>query len=178
MAYGEGPLLKDPRFGLRGVQLFNVSGLTSTIDLFVQPGVMTQSRNIGRLMDIGFRASAIYVVPGSRWEFGAIAEVTNSHFQAGETGTNLSGFVSPWASYRINSKLTTQHWLIVPFEHQKGEPWTNLSYGATEKPFIQTGLGYDVTDTFWVSLLVNNYLFTAPSLKNTFGSILISKAFM
>jgi hypothetical protein len=79
----------------------------------------------------------------------------------------------PWASYDINPTFSTQHYCIVNFEHQRGKALHRFDWDYP-MPYIQNGLGINVSKVVWTSIFLNNYVNTAPTLKNTWASVWLS----
>jgi hypothetical protein len=73
-----------------------------------------------------------------------------------------------WASYRLNDKLSTQHWGVGTFRRERGG--SALEWDYPGEPYAQNGVGYQLTPRVWTAVLLNNYLMTAPTLRNSWIS--------
>ena len=166
--------LQDPRFGLRRTQLFDVPGLITQYDFYVQPGVTAESRARGRQFDLGVRTFNRYSFQGSRFSIGAVTDVAFSRFDSGRDGADLSGTLVPFISYSISARVSTQHWFVLPFQHKS----SGFSFDFPFMPLTQNGVNIDLSKTASVSLMLNHYLLVAPTLKNTWASLWVNFALL
>jgi hypothetical protein len=169
-AQGINTRVRNPRFALRRTQVFDDPNLNTTYDLYIQPGLAqegnTGPNGKGRTIEGGFRTNTAYTIPKSRWSVGAITEFTLSK----DRNDSIYGWVLPWISYEINSKIQTQHYVTVNFLHTRGESLSQWGWDLP-MPYIQNGFGFNVSKSIWAAAFLNNYLNTAPSLKNTWASV-------
>jgi hypothetical protein len=163
--------LQDPRLGIRMTQNFDHVGLTTTYDLYIQPGVTRDAQKIGRNFDFGVRTNTSYDISGSRMSIGAITDISVSSFNQSGSAADLVGVAALWGSYLLNTRLSSQHWVVVPFKHQQGTALTHFSFDLPNMPVAQNGVGVSVSKRMWTSLMLNNYLFAVPSLRNTWASM-------
>ena len=176
---GIGGRFFDPRFGIRRSQVFDIPGLVTNYDWFIQPGITADAASSGKQFETGIRTNTNYTVPKSRWSVGMISELVAGFYDRGGMGSDFYGFFSPWVNYNLSATVSTQHWILIPFQHRSGDSWSQFSWDMpTNGPVIQNGIGVDVTDSIWISGLVNNYLNSEPTLKNTWLSIWVSVSFI
>lgn len=167
--------LLDSRFGLRRIGIFDVKNLDSVVDIYFQLPVSAGSITDKKIIDLGFRANMTYTVPQSRWSFGTMADAFYSIRSPDGKGADLTGFVNPWVSYNLTSTLSTQTWVLIPFQHESKTSWEGFNWDfPTMAPVIQNGIGWDVNDHVWVALMVNNHLLAPPTLENTWVSFWLS----
>lgn len=164
----------DPRFGLRKTNVIKTPGFVSTIDLYTQPGFSKGSANIERRADVGVQANIKYLVKD--WTFANLMDARKTFFGPNGKGNDLSGFFAPNISYSLSSKFSTQTWAVLPWRHKHNTTLglANFSWNSPGEPFLQNGIGYSATDKIWLGVLVNNFIFTAPRLNNTWTSLWIS----
>ena len=173
-SFDNGFLLKDPRIGIRKLRFFEVAGLETTYDLFIQPGITPASQDTGRAIDIGTRTNTLFHLPKSNFSIGILAELVGSIYGKQTTANDMSGFFIPYLTYDFNSVFSTQHYFVFPIKHEIGTSATHFQWDFTGMPFMQTGLGINVNRSIWVGLFLNNYLVAIPSLSNTWASSWIS----
>lgn len=165
----------DPRLGVRKEKVIDVRGLDTTYDLYIQPGVTFESQANAKSFDLGFRTNSTYTFAGSRWSIGAITEIAGTFYSSKGKGADFSGFLNPWASYSLTPKFSTQHWVLLPFQHERHSGWNGLGWDMPSNgPIIQNGISCDLSERVWVSVLLNNHLTTLPTLKNSWGSLWVS----
>jgi hypothetical protein len=160
---------RNPRFALRKINLFDNPNISSTYDFYVQPGLAPEASESGRTIEGGIRTNTSYALPKSSWSVGAITEFTLSKDKA----ASYYGWVMTWASYDLNPTFSTQHYVTVNFLNQTGKPLSKLDWDAP-KPYIQNGIGINVSKAVWASVFLNNYLLTTPTLKNTWASLWVA----
>ena len=165
-APGMSVMARNPRFALRRTNVFSVPNLTTTYDLYVQPGLAPEATTQGRKLEMGFRTNTSYEFPHSKWSMGAITEFTVSPFSS---TADYYGWAMSWASYDLNKTFSTQHYATVNFRHEKGAQ--GLFQWDEPMPFVQNGIGVNISEQVWVSVFLNNYLTMAPTLKNTWASL-------
>ncbi|MGE4234395.1 MAG: hypothetical protein AB7F43_13795 [Bacteriovoracia bacterium] len=170
----------DPRFAYRKLDFIDYPGAKSTADFYFQPGSSHISADIGRLADIGFAINMKAPFAKTNWQVGWLSDFRLSFFKANgvSDGHVVSGYLSPWAGYYITPRLQTQHWLVVPYLHNRNEPLNTWGWGYPGAPFVQNGLGYSVSPRVWVALLLNNYVNIAPKLENTWMSFWLSTSLL
>jgi len=163
--------LYDPRIGFRWMQVFDIPGLTTTYDFYFLPGISQMAQDDNRILELGIRTNTTYSIPSSRWDLGIVTEVNAPFYQSGLNGGDqtkkLWGVLAPWTSYKISKYFSTQHWFMFPFKFQQG----SFSWDITGMPFVQNGIGWIASEAVWIGAFLNNYLFTAPTLQNTWMSI-------
>ncbi len=173
-----GTAWSDPRFALRMTDFFASKQWTTTLDLYYHAPTSDSSRTINRTGEVGAQWAGLYSIPRNRWSVGFLSEIRRSFFStSGSGGSTWSGFVAPRAQYEINSKLTTQHWLVAPYRQVRAagsEIDGAWRWGYPYKPFLQNGLGWTATEQIWLGLLVNNYVGERPTLSNTWASAWLS----
>lgn len=172
----------DPRFGIRKTQVFDLAGLTTNYDFFIQPGITASSVEKGKYFDLGFRTNTNYAIPQSRWSIGLLTELFAGVYSSEKFNpntTNFSGFVSPWINYNLTDTISTQHWLLLPFQHRMGDPLFQLSWDMpTNMAVVQNGIGIDLSDSLWVSVLLNTYLNKPPTLQTSWLSLWVSMTYL
>ncbi|MEN9799346.1 MAG: hypothetical protein RL653_3042 [Pseudomonadota bacterium] len=161
------PSLLDPRLGLRRVDTGPVEGLRHTLDAFVQLPATERSRQAGLLVDAGFRSNASFAPSHGRWSAGLITDAFASLYAAGGSGPLVTAALTPWASITLTPTLSTQHWVMVPF--QAGREGLSWDY-PVKGPYIQNGVGWEFNEHIWLALFVNNHLSALPTLQNTWLS--------
>ena len=164
----------DPRVGLRLTDRIKLKGLTSTIDFYAHPGLSEGSRLRGRALELGLQASLSYAIPRSRFTIGAISDFRRSLYDRPGEGASFSGAFVPWTSYSLTERLSTQHWLTLPYRQARGARFADFDWNSPGQPYLQNGIGIALTSRLWTSLLVNNYLLTAPTARNTWLSLWVS----
>lgn len=164
---------RNPRFALRRTNLFSNPNISSTYDIYIQPGLAPEATTAGRTVEGGFRTNTSYTFPKSRWSMGAITEFTLSK----DTAASYYGWIMSWASYDLNPTFSTQHYITVNFLNQKSKAAHHLDWDAP-MPFMQNGIGVNVSKSIWTSFFINNYLMTAPTLKNTWASMWVAFTFL
>ena len=165
---------REPRFALRWVDGFNVPHLNTTYDLYVQPGVTKNFVASGNHYDIGFRTSTAYSIPKSKWSVGLVQEYTVGGFDPKGKGPRAWGWFMPWASYEINQKFSTQHVMYYGIRNDRKNKVFQYEWDDAGMPYIQNGVGFNVSKSVQLTALVNNYLAVRPSLKNTWTSLWLS----
>lgn len=166
---------RNPRFALRKVNVFNNPNLTTTYDIYFQPGLAPEGNGAGRNFEFGFRTATSYAFPSSKWSIGAITETTGAIANAPsgpEGSSNLYGWAMPWTSYELNKIFSTQHYMSVAFQHVRGTTGIEPDYPM---PFnMQNGIGVNVSEQVWLAAFINNYLNRTPTLANTWVSVWLS----
>jgi hypothetical protein len=171
------PLL-DPRFGVRQ-DINSTSGLNGYIDYFFQPGITPRSKTEGKQFDVGTNINLTYPLPASRWSIGTTTELTASYCTQEEECSDFAASFAPFLSYTLSNRLSSQHWLLFPFQHLKGNPAQKLSWDMpTNGPIMQNGIGFTMSDQLWLALLLNNHLTEPPQLRNTWLSLWINLTFI
>jgi hypothetical protein len=169
---------RNPRFALRRTNVFNNPNITTTYDVYFQPGFAREGETRNRNLEGGFRTATSYVFPKSRWSIGAITEFTLSYASENiKSDNNMYGWVMPWASYELNSMFSTQHYFTLNFKHERPKPASDLSLDDPF-PYIQNGIGMNVTKSIWAAAFINNYIGPTPSLRNTWASLWLSMTFL
>lgn len=168
----------NPRFAIRRTNLFKISGLKNAYDLYVQPGVTPGAINIGNTVELGFRTSQFYSIPQSSWTIGGMSEFTVLFYNKSGAGNDISAWAMPMASYNINKTFATQHWVTVPFRHERDTSLFNFEWGNPKMPFIQNGISANVTEWLWTSVFINNYLLIAPTLRTTWFSLWVTASIL
>jgi hypothetical protein len=167
--------LRNPRFGIRKVNVFKVPNLQTTYDFFLQPGLATEGRSDikGRSYEFAIRTNTSYNFPGTRWNTGLITEMTVSMAsemtEAASKNANFYGWAMPWLSYDLSSHVSTQHYATVNFQQLRNS--SRLLHWDDPMPYIQNGVGFDLNSSIWAAAFINNYLGTAPTLANTWASV-------
>ena len=116
---------RNPRFALRKVNVFNVPNLTTTYDIYFQPGLAYEGNGAGRNYEFGFRTATSYAIPASKWSIGATTEFTGAIGTVSKlpsSSSNLYGWAMPWTSYELSKIFSTQHYMTVSFQHLRGTP--------------------------------------------------------
>jgi hypothetical protein len=166
--------LYDPRIGFRWMQVFDVPGLTTTYDFYFLPGVSKLAEDSNRFLELGIRTNTSYEIPRSRWTVGVVTETNLSFYKQSQQAKNLWGVLAGMASYRLSSKLSTQHWFMFPIKYQQD----SFAWDATRNPFVQNGLGWSATEAVWIGVFLNTYLLAAPTLQNTWASVWLNLAML
>ena len=168
---------RNPRFGIRRTNLFKNPNISTTYDLYVQPGLAPESMSQGRSLEVGFRTNTSYTIPNSKWSIGEVTELNASFSDHGGPGSNAYGWSMSWASYEFSKPFATEHFLTFNFMQQRGDSWSQIQWDYP-KPYIQNGIGVNVTDKVWAALFLNNYILEAPTLGNTWTSFWLSLEFL
>lgn len=147
-------IARDPRFGIRKVQLFSLPHFINQYDIYIHPAWSDLSIQAGRKFELGMRTTHIYQFPGSRWKIGGFTEASASFYKPGGKGSDFYGFIAPFSSYRLSSLFATQHWLMLPFRHLRNTPWRELGWD-NPTPYVQNGVSIDVSQKIWASLWLN-----------------------
>jgi hypothetical protein len=169
---GVNTIARNPRFALRRTNVFSNPNISSTYDIYIQPGITPEAISAGRNFEFGFRTNTSYSAPSSRLSFGAITEFTVSlSSKSGPSDrANIYGWAMPWVSYKLNKLFSTEHYLTINFQHKEGKPLQSIELD-TYLPYIQNGIGITLSEQFWAAVFVNNYLIAPPSLQNTWASV-------
>jgi len=170
-AQGVGVFHRNPRFALRKVNVLNIPNLNTTYDFYIQPGWSPEAGSGGRDFEFGFRTTHSYTIPKSRWNIGATTELTYSISNQDVPGASTYGWVMSWLSYELNKTFATQTFASVNLQHNRGTTGIQWDYPM---PYIQNGIGMNVTDSIWAAVFINNYMTTAPTLSNTWASLWLS----
>lgn len=173
-ANGMNVVARNPRFALRRTSVFNVPNLSTTYDIYIQPGLAPEATTAGRTFEGGFRTNTSYVVPHSILSFGAITEFTLSYSNQGGPGPDWYGWAMPWVSVEISKVFSTQHYATVNFMHERNG---GLVYDLP-MPYIQNGIGINISKEVWTAVFLNNYLVAAPQANNTWMSVWLSLSFL
>lgn len=164
-------VLRNPRFALRKVNVFKNPNLTTTYDLYVQPGMAPEASLSGRTFEFGFRSSTSYAFPKSKWNVGLITESTISISDHATRSANFYGWLMPWTSYDLSKTVATQHYFSLNFEHLRGTQGLQLD---TPMPYIQNGIGLNFSPEIFAAVFINNYVQALPTLANTWASVWLS----
>ena len=168
---------RNPRFSVRRTEVFNVPGLRSTLDVYIQPGLAPEANLMGRRLEVGFRTNSNYSIPGSRWEVGEVSEVNYELIHDPLLYGTTYGWAGIWANYQLSERFATQSYLTVNFAHEIDRPTLSLQLDFP-RPYMQNGIGVTITDSVWMAFLINNYLELGPNWKNTWTSIWLSVDFL
>jgi hypothetical protein len=166
---GFGVNVLNPRFGLRRTNAIPLDGFSTTWDLYVQPGITTDSQNAGHIADLGLQMANSYRIKGFPLTVGLLADIRGGFFNAYGRGSDFMVSMSPWLSFELTPWLSTQHWFGMPIRHVKGAD--SLSWNYPFAPNVQNGLGFQIGDRIWSALMVNNYLTQTPGIENTWLSL-------
>ncbi len=171
-------IARNPRFAFRRLNVFNSDSVTTTYDLYVQPGVAPEatSASANRSFEFGVRTNTSYAFPSSKWTIGLISETTGSLSSRGGAGADFYGWFMPWASYDFTKVFSTQHYVTLNYMHDRGTSWSQLQLDGM--PYIQNGIGVNITEKIWAAAFLNNYLTTAPTLENSWASLWVSTSFL
>lgn len=164
---------RNPRFALRKTKFFDNKNLSTTYDLYVQPGLASEATNAGRTFEFGFRTASSYSFPGSRFSIGMITEMTGVYSKFDMPGANFYGWFMPWMSYDLNKTFSTQHYVTLNYQHMRGDHWSKFQYDYP-MPYMQNGIGMSISKNVWASVFINNYITAPPTLKNTWASLWLS----
>jgi len=165
------PSLLDPRVGIRLLNLGSLEGLRHTLDAFLQLPVTEPSREQGRRLDAGVRSNASYAPSHGRWSLGLITDAFGSSYREAGEGPLVTASLSPWGSITLTPTLSTQHWVLLPFQYGRRDGGLGFSWDYPAMgPYIQNGLGWEVNEHVWVALFVNNHLSALPTFQNTWVS--------
>lgn len=166
--------VRNPRFALRKINVIQIPNLSSTYDLYVQPGLGNEANRGGRHIEVGFRTNHSYAIPHSKWSTGMTTEVTSAtSFFSDLRGANLYGWVMPWFNYEINKTFSTQHYFAYNFQHYRTKPWNVISLDEPF-PYIQNGVGINITDKVSTTLLINHSTLKPLALGNLWASLWMS----
>jgi hypothetical protein len=169
---------RNPRLALRWVNFIKNPNVSATYDFYIQPGFAPEAQNLGRNLEFGFRTVTQYSIPTSRLRIGATTEFTISTSPTPfNRGQNYYGWLTTALLYDLSPKLSAQSFITVNFKQNRGTRLTDVRYD-TPLPFIQNGVGYQITPSVSTSLLLNNYLNQAPTLRNTWASLWFSIAWI
>jgi hypothetical protein len=173
-----GIIFRNPRFAIRKTKVFDHPNILSVYDFYLQPGIAPEAdpSQAGRAFEVGFRTNTTYALPGSNWNIGFISEFTYA-FLNKSTGSDMYGGLTPWLSYTISKRFKTNHNLTVNFLHPKGDTLFGFQ-PDTPLPYIQNGVGFNVSDSLSASFLLNNYLSALPSIQNTWASVWLNVIFL
>ncbi len=163
-----------PRFALRKTSILDVSNLTTAFDFYVQPGIIQNAFWSKNYFEIGLRTNWNYAIPKSNWAVGILTEFTTAYLDPKGQGSRAYGWVNPFAIYSLNSRFSTQHWLYVPIDNPRSGRFWHFAYDDPGKPYVQNGISYKLSSGAEATLLLNNYLFTKPSWRNTWASLWLS----
>jgi hypothetical protein len=162
---------RNPRLAIRWIDLVPYPNFSTTYDFYIQPGFAQEAETLGREFEFGFRTVTQYSIPATRWRLGATTEFTISTTPSSMIkGQNYYGWVTTAIQYDLSPQLAAQSFITVNFKQNRGTPWLNAIYD-TPLPYIQNGIGYQLSSNLSASLLINNYLNQAPTLKNTWASL-------
>jgi hypothetical protein len=169
-------VLRNPRFCLRQLNVFDVPNLSTAYEVYVQPGWAQEGTTLGRNLEFGVRTQHAYAIPGSRWTLGALSETQYSiYFKGGNPkpgSANLYGWIQPSATYGLSKMFSTQHYVTVYFKHARET--SGLQLGEPLHPYIQNGIGANFDNSVWVSAFINNYVTTLPTISNTWASLWVT----
>ncbi|MBI2712729.1 MAG: hypothetical protein HYX41_07750 [Bdellovibrio sp.] len=168
---------RNPRFAIRKVNPFKVKNLSTSFDLYYQPGVAPEAFGpLSRSQEFGFRHNTSYAFPDSKWSAGLVGELTFAFSDVGATtGANYYGWSTLWANYEVTKLLYTVNALTLNFQHfrdQRGNG--NLLSWDLPAPMVQNGIGFNIAPEVNVALLLNTYILDTPTLKNSFFSVWVS----
>jgi len=166
-------LPRDPRFGVRWLQVFDVPELSTTYDVFIQPNITNNAASNLNVMEFGFRTNTSYAIPHSRWSLGLVQEFTASYFSGG-TGPQAYAWVAPWFNYELSPTFSLQSSFFVPVQNLRDRPVLDLTWDSPGGPYMQSGIGINLSQQVSLSFLLNNYLNAPISLKNTWASMWLS----
>ncbi len=166
-------LPRDPRFGARWTQVFDVPGLSTSFDVFIQPNVTANKISNQNIVEFGFRTNTSYAIPQSRWSLGLIQEFTSSYLGGGR-GPQAYGWVMNWFSYEFSPVFSTQTAFSVPFQNYRGDSLAKWTWDAPGGPYMQNGIGINLNKDVSVAFLLNNYLSQPISMRNTWASMWVS----
>lgn len=176
-------LPREPRFAIRRTELIDVPHLKSSLDLYLQPSLFTNERSSRNNLEIGIRFSGSYTAPTSRWSFGLLADLTSAYQDSNGKGAKGKIGLAPWVSYGFNSVFSTQHTGNLSFvnvrtkqiESSPSEPVSNgFDFNWGDQPSVQNGIAANLSESTSVSVLLNTYLTTLPTLKNSWASLQLS----
>jgi hypothetical protein len=163
---------RNPRFALRKTNVFPIPHLSTTYDIYIQPGVAPEAATEGRDLEFGIRTSHSYEFPKSRWSVGLVTELTASLTDRDiRTGADSYGWMMAWGSYELNSIFSTQHFFTLNIEHVRGT--SGLSWDSP-LPFVQNGIGIQISQSIWSAVFLNTYLIALPTVSNTWISVWLS----
>ena len=165
---------REPRFALRWIDGLNIPNLSTTFDFYFQPGVTNNVVSSGNRYDFGFRTNTAYSFPKSKWSIGLVQEYNIGALDPKGQGARAWGWFMPWASYEINPKFSTQHVMYYGIRNERNNKIHQYHWDDAGMPYIQNGVGYNVSKSVQVAAFVNNYLAVRPSLKNTWTSLWLS----
>ncbi len=169
---GENYFPRDPRFGVRWLQVFDVPGLNTTYDVFLQPNITNNGISNLNILEFGFRTNTSYSIPQSRFNIGLVQEYTSSYFWG--SGARSYGWVSPWASFDLNPTFYLMSSMVMTFTNAREDPWLRFKDDWPWTPYIQTGIGVNVNDKLSMNLLLNNHLTAPLNMHNSWASMWMS----
>lgn len=165
-------LLNDPRFEIRYDRQLNFSGWSLMTDLFLEPGMTEASRSAGKKTAVGIHQEFEAPISASRFTMGYVLETIFGFYGAeAEQAIDFCGVFQPWLKYSFNDWLSTQHWVSLPYRHQHGQSGSGWYWDAAGLPYVQNGVGADLSDKISVSVMLNQYLGAPMTLKNTWASL-------
>ncbi len=164
---------RDPRFGVRWLQVFDIPELSTTYDVFIQPNITSNYTSNRNVLEFGFRTNTSYTIPHSRWSIGAVQEFTASYFSGG-LGPQAYAWIAPWFSYELSPVFSIQTSFFVPVQNLRDRPVLDLTWDAPGGPYMQNGVGINVNKQVSLAFLLNNYLNAPISWKNTWASMWVS----
>ncbi len=166
-------LPRDPRFGIRFLQVFDAPGLSTSYDLFLQPNVTANQISNRNFLEFGFRTSTSYTIPKSHLSLGLVQEYTMAYL--GGEGPRSYGWAMPWFSYELSKTFSTQTAFSFPIQNLRKEAdWLKFVWDAPGSAYVQNGIGVNVSQQVWVAFFINNYLFAPLSWNNTWASMWVS----
>ncbi len=157
---------RPPRFALR----FILPDTESSIDVYFQPPISVYMTERKRAFEVGGRISLIQRIPPV--SYGFTTDITLPYAYAANTSADFYGFSSAWASFALSETISTQHWISFPFEHIGcTQQW---GWDIPLQPYIQNGLGFNVSRILWLGIMLNTYFLTPPTLRNSWASLWVS----
>jgi hypothetical protein len=171
--------VRNPRFELRKLNVWKKQGLSSTYDFYIQPGIAPEGGSIasggsGRSLEIGIRTSHAYTFPESHWSIGMTTETTKAFSFRGPTSANVYGWAMPWINHHWSTHFSHEHYFTLSLQQLSQDPWHRIVYDYPMPLATQNGVSYHYSESVSITFLVNNYLNTAPTLKNTWFSFWLS----
>ncbi|MFZ9595683.1 MAG: hypothetical protein ACO3A2_06345 [Bdellovibrionia bacterium] len=168
---------RDPRFALRLTQVLNIPNLNTTFDFYIQPGVTQNKLSLGNHYELGFRTSSNYTPSGSRFTFGLIQEFTTAYLDPEGLGPRAYGWLMPMLSYTFNPFVSWQTTSVFNLTNSRKKGVFDWNWDDP-KPYMQNGVNLNFTPSTSITLLMNHYLGTRPTLNNTWLSLWISVDFI
>jgi hypothetical protein len=166
---------RAPRIAIRFLDFFSTKVIENAIiDLFIQPGIVKASRIKKRDFELGLRYNISGRIPKTDWSFGLIGEFSKVFSSKQFVVFDYFGWSGFWFSYVFDKTFSTQHWVIVPYEHYPSGSWYKVRWDDPGSTYIQNGLSLNVTQKLNLSLLINNYLFQKVTLQNTWLSLWVN----